>query len=953
MIILFALLGLLIGTALKGLWGGATLAIGFGVVAAGIPLYRRLARNERKLAAHEQELKSLRSALAEQRAFALQESQGGSEVSSAGAPLEDAPAPDFKQEARDSARQVVAALSSPASPLDPPSLPKRHKAGLSLPHASAKSNTTPDLGARILGSLGPWTKEFFTGGNMVVRVGLLVLLVGVVLLLKYAAEHSLFPIEARMGSAALLGFALIAVGFRKIESRPGFATTLQGGGVAILYMVIFFSFQKYELLPAVLAFGLLASIAMFSGALAVLQNSLAMILIGITFGFLAPLLANTGNGNHVALFGYYTVLNLLIVAVAWYRSWRPLNLLGFCFTFGIGTLWGVLDYKPENFASIEPFLIGFFLMYVAIVAIFAWRRPANLRGWVDGSLTFGAPLAVLALQYQLVKDMPFGMAYTAAGMAAIYIIVASVLFKRAPKAMRNLVEAFLALGIGFATLAIPYGFSNQSLTGATWAVEGLGLYWLGVRQQRPLSRIAGGTLQLLAGVALLGSLLWNSYPHDALPVLNTRFAAGLFLTVSGYAIAYLAYKHRDKLPKAERFFAVLIPWSVIWWFGISSAELNEHVARDFEPAAGVLWFAATCLLYELLGRRLGWTLGRIPALLAVPGIFLLITSFGMQEVALNPSAGNRYNGLAFELALRRNPLADGGWLAWPVLVASLYFILFRMSRDKIARLVPLHAAGHWSVTLLVALLVGYFVRSVDGLTGSWSVAAFGCALLGMFALTWRLLGRIQDEQLRASYGKYVLGVMALVLCVWHMRTGVMASGEGVAFIGYQHLINPIDVSLGLVFVTLWAWLRSDRPNLLPLLGPMAFLWFSGTLARTAFHLHEASFADVTYRTFRYEVQSLWNLGSLQVAYSVSWALIGLATILWATNRSSRVLWQVGGGLLGVVVIKLFLVDLKELGSIQKIVTFLVVGMLLLVVGYFSPMPPLPAKSKAETESEPS
>ncbi|MDG1500616.1 MAG: DUF2339 domain-containing protein [Planctomycetota bacterium] len=83
------------------------------------------------------------------------------------------------------------------------------------------------------------------------------------------------------------------------------------------------------------------------------------------------------------------------------------------------------------------------------------------------------------------------------------------------------------------------------------------------------------------------------------------------------------------------------------------------------------------------------------------------------------------------------------------------------------------------------------------------------------------------------------------------------------------------------------------------------------------------------------------------------ALIGLATILWATNRNSRVLWQVGGGLLGVVVIKLFLVDLKELGSIQKIVTFLVVGMLLLVVGHFSPMPPSPPKSKAETESEPS
>ena len=800
----------------------------------------------------------------------------------------------------------------------------------------------------VLGSLGTWTKDFFTGGNTVVRVGLLVLLVGVVLLLKYAAEHSLFPIEARMGSAALLGIGLIAVGFRKIDSRPGFATTLQGGGVAILYMVVFFSFQKYELLPAPLAFGLLASVAMFSGALAVLQNSLAMILIGITFGFLAPILANTGSGNHVALFGYYTVLNLLIVAVAWYRSWRPLNLLGFCFTFGIGTLWGVLDYEPENFATIEPFLIGFFLMYVAIVAIFAWRRPAKLKGWVDGSLTFGAPLAVLALQYQLVKDMPFGMAYTAAGMAAVYIIVASFLFKRAPKAMRNLVEAFLALGVGFGTLAIPYGFSNHSLTGATWAVEGLGLFWLGIRQQRSLSRIAGVTLQLFAGVAFLVSVDQHRYPIDALPLLNARFLAGFFLAASGYAIAYLGHRHQAKLHKFERFLWVLIPWSVLWWFSTSLVEVHEHVSSDYEIAAGMVWFAATFLGYELLGRRLRWDLGRRPALLVVPWIYLILAG-GARQVGLNP--GYAPKGFSFELALRNNPLADGGWIAWPALFGALYFVLFRMSTDKLRAMVPFHAAGHWSAALFVALTAGYFVRSVDGLRGSWSVAAFGCGLLLVFVLTSKLAQRLQDDELKASYRNVVLLLFAIALSVWHVRTGILASGEGGGPIGYMPLLNPIDVSLGLVFVTLWTWLRRNRPEALPLLGPMAFLWFSGTLARTAFHFHEASYADVSYRHFRYDLYSLWNLGSLQVAYSVSWALIGLGTILLATKRSSRTLWQVGGGLLGVVVIKLFLVDLEELGSIQKIVTFLVVGLLLLVVGYFSPMPPLADKPKDNLESE--
>jgi uncharacterized membrane protein len=109
-----------------------------------------------------------------------------------------------------------------------------------------------------LNAIPRMVREFFTGGNTVVRVGLMVLLVGVVLLLKYAADHSLFPIEARMGSAAIIGLGLVAVGFWQRTSRPGFATTLQGGGVATTYLVVFFSMHVYELLPVPLGFGLLA-----------------------------------------------------------------------------------------------------------------------------------------------------------------------------------------------------------------------------------------------------------------------------------------------------------------------------------------------------------------------------------------------------------------------------------------------------------------------------------------------------------------------------------------------------------------------------------------------------------------------------------------------------------------------------------------------------------------------
>src|SRR3970282_2909409 len=94
----------------------------------------------------------------------------------------------------------------------------------------------------------------------------------------------------------------------------------------------------------------------------------------------------------------YAVLNAGIFAIAWAKAWRVLNILGFVFTFGIGTLWGANNYRPELLASTEPFLILFFAMYIAIPILFARKRVVELKDYVDGTLVFGTPLAALRLQ---------------------------------------------------------------------------------------------------------------------------------------------------------------------------------------------------------------------------------------------------------------------------------------------------------------------------------------------------------------------------------------------------------------------------------------------------------------------------------------------------------------------------------------------------------------------------
>ena len=74
-------------------------------------------------------------------------------------------------------------------------------------------------------------------------------------------------------------------------------------------------------------------------------------------------------------------------------------------------------------------------------------------------------------------------------------------------------------------------------------------------------------------------------------------------------------------------------------------------------------------------------------------------------------------------------------------------------------------------------------------------------------------------------------------------------------------------------------------------------------------------------------------------FEIFWSVIALTLMVFATRRGHRTLWMIGGGLMAVVVVKLFVIDLSNLRGLERIVSFIVVGLLMLVIGYFSPVPP--------------
>lgn len=766
-------------------------------------------------------------------------------------------------------------------------------------------------------------REFFTGGNLIVRVGIIVLFFGVAFLLRYAAEHSHLSIETRLSGVAAGAIVLLALGWYWRRVRRGYALALQGGGVGILYLTTFSAQRIYGVLAPGAAFILLAAIAVLSAALAILQDSMAFAILGVTGGYLAPVLAASSHGDHVVLFSYFALLNCFVLIVAWFRSWRPLNLLAFVFTYGIGTAWGVLRYQPENLATTEPFVALFFLMFVTISVLYAIRRGANLTHYVDGTLVFGVPVVTMGIQAGLVSRIPYALAYSALTLSAFYIALAWTLRRRRQETLRLLVEAFLALGVAFVTLAIPFALEGR-WTAASWALEGAAIVWVGLRQDRRLAIVSGMALQLLAGAAYVwDSLEGHGALHETL-FLNSHYLAAILMSTGGIAIAAMLRREGPAWLEGGRpvLSAGLFIWGLLWWSGGGYSEIQRHVAASGQLVALVAYFGVSALILTLLGARLTWTMARVASLLLLPVLALF----------------------AFEsLTTLSHPLQDGGWWAWPLAIALAYLSLRRDEAVAPAWLgTALHALGVWLVTWAVTgelvWQAAHFVKE----SPTWSQALLGLIpATALLALATPISSpRWPFADRAVAYVAVAGGGLALFLSGWNVHADFASDGLA-APLPYIPIASPMDIAQGLGILALASHWRTiertwgerigiDWRQALPgLLALIAFAWLNMLLLRT---LHQ--YANVPYTLGGVAASTL-----AQTALTIFWTTLALLGMAWATRSGRRIVWLCGATLLGLVILKLFLVDLSRTGTVLRIVSFLGVGVLMLVIGYLSPIPP--------------
>ncbi len=476
-----------------------------------------------------------------------------------------------------------------------------------------------------------YSMEFAVASTWLLRVGVMILVMGIGFFLKYSIDQGWLAPPARVALAILAGLGLIVGGSRLLGTLYNLlGHGLIGGGIATLYFSVFAAVNFYHLIGIYPAFALMGLVTVAAGVMAVRFDSLLIAVLGIIGGYGTPIMLAGGPANFVGLFSYMLILGCGILGISIRKNWHLLNYLGFACTYALFGA-SMRAYQPSEFWNVMPFLVGFFVLYSTTLFLFnvVQRSKSTLLELLglllNAGIFFGASYALVREAYG-----PQWVAVVTLGLTAFY--AAHVYYFLARRiADRDLMISFMGLAVFFLAVTIPLVLSREWIT-VSWAIQALVMLWLADKLKSAFLRqvaflLYGFVLVRFGFIDLPGQYSLALPAAGAVPL--SVYLGHLLerLVIFGVPIASIAGAYfLLKSPRAEGSLAVdrvndvpqwvQVPWalrcSIILAAGMAflflHLELNRSLGYLFAPGRlpvlTLLWLGMCLILtHEYLASR--------------------------------------------------------------------------------------------------------------------------------------------------------------------------------------------------------------------------------------------------------------------------------------------------------------------------------------------------------------
>jgi uncharacterized membrane protein len=346
--------------------------------------------------------------------------------------------------------------------------------------------------------------EKFIGENIVSKIGIAILVIGIAFFVKYAIDKEWINEIARSGIGILCGGIVLGFAHRLRANFKAFSSVLVAGGISIFYFTIGIAFHQYHLFNQTTAFVIMLVITGFSVFISIVYNRVELAALSIVGGFATPFMVSTGQGNYQILFTYILILDIGMLVLAYLRKWSLINILAYCFTMLLYFIWLQVKVIGQVNAPYKGALIFGAIFYFVFVLMNIINNIKEKRKFAALELSilisntflfFGAGMQILGYYHPELKGI-FSL------LLALFNLACSFLLFKKYKADVKLVYLMIGLALTFITIAAPVQLQGNYIT-LFWALESVLLIWLAQKSGIILFRFASVIITFLMGLSLL------------------------------------------------------------------------------------------------------------------------------------------------------------------------------------------------------------------------------------------------------------------------------------------------------------------------------------------------------------------------------------------------------------------------------------------------------------------
>ncbi len=552
--------------------------------------------------------------------------------------------------------------------------------------------------------------EFAIASQWLLRVGILVLVLGMGFFVKYSIEQDLISKEVRVLSTATVGMLFLVGGTQLLGRKYQIiGQGLMGGGLITLYFSVFAAQAFYHLITPTVAFSLMALVTVLAGSIAVGFSSILVAVLGVLGGYGTPVLIQSDNPSLPILHTYMLILAVGILGVCAGRKWPLVHFLAFVCHYILFAS-SIFNFGPNCYMEALPFVGCYFLLFSTMPFLYSLRTK-NTSSLLDLLGLYANAAVAFLLGYEMLTYLPGsdshpwlkenGPATLSLGLAFFYSLHAFA-YLRLKIADRPMLVSFLGLASIFLALTMPLYLSTTWLT-SSWAIQAVVMVWISQQLgSRFLRQLAYLLMLVVLGRYVLVDLGNRSNlifaPDTALSVYLGQLSIRLIqygIPIAGlFGAGWLLSKDEalqgqiiDSATDVKNYISntlvirILAVSGALLLFGFLFIEINQTLAFLWSPLRlpGLTWlivlfgFLVLCTGEFWVGRNV--MVGVISMLVVILGIKLLFWDldlgfYNRKQILWTPRDGILH---FFDFAAVIGLFGFGGWFltglgvarAWP------------------------------------------------------------------------------------------------------------------------------------------------------------------------------------------------------------------------------------------------------------------------------------------------